>query len=117
MFAQVPGVHAEAALAAVYALLLLMIAFGIERLGRLRTPAEACDRCPLKVVCTDSWLESELGRFHRGLSLVLVTLSGLITTIALVRNHADNDVLVLVPVMLLIATVVLRERSGMRVRP
>ena len=154
-------VHVEALLAAGYALLLLAIAFGIERLARhthsrsksyetggftyhphldawecptgthllqigveferrvarYRAPAATCNRCPLKVGCTDSdqgreltrtldpWLESEIGRFHRGLSLVLVALAGLIVSVALVRNHAEMDVLVLGSAVLIIVAV------------
>ena len=167
------GVHGEVLLAAGYALLLLAIAFGIERLAhrtlrraesyetgrfvyhphldawecpagahlvpigvhyerrvaRYRAPATTCNRCPLKVGCTDSdegreltraldpWLESELGRFHRGLSLVLVTLAALITTLAVVRNHADPDVLVLAPVILVIVAVASRRLRQIRASP
>jgi hypothetical protein len=39
----------------------------------------------------DPWLETEIGRFHQRLSLVLVGLSGLIVTVALIRNHDDAD--------------------------
>jgi hypothetical protein len=159
------GVHVEALLAAAYALLLLAIAFGIERLAhrthgraqsyetrgftyhphldvwqcpagahllqiaveyerrlaRYRAPAASCNACPLKAGCTDSdmgreltrtfdpWLESEIGHFHRGLSLVLVALAGLITTVALLRNRAEPDLLVLIPVSLIIVAVAFRR--------
>lgn len=163
MVALGPGssVHVEALLAAGYALLLLAIAFGIERmagrthsrtesyetagftyhphldawecptgthlrqigveferrLARYRAPATECNRCPLKTGCTDSdqgreltrtldpWLESEIGRFHNGLSLVLVALAGLIASVALVRNHADIDILVLGTAILIILAI------------
>jgi hypothetical protein len=154
------GPHVEALLAAGYAVLLLAIAFGIERMARrthararsyesagftyhpaldawqcpsgahlpqvgiefeqrlalYRAPAATCNRCPLKSGCTDSdqgreltraldpWLESEIGRFHRGLSLVLLVLAALIASIALVRNHADWDVLLLASLILIICT-------------
>jgi hypothetical protein len=152
------GLHIEALLAGAYALLLLAIAFGVERLAhrmhtrtqayetegftyqphldawqcpagahllqvaiehewrlaRYRAPATTCNHCPLKSGCTDSdqgreltrnldtWLESEIGRFHNGLALVLLVLAGLITSLALVRNHAQADILVLLPATLLI---------------
>ena len=158
-------VHVEALLAAGYALLLLAIGFGIERLARrthrrsesyetggftyhphldawecptgthllqigveferrvvrYRAPAATCNRCPLKVGCTDSgqgreltrtldpWLESEIGRFHSGLSLVLVALAGVIVSVALVRNHAEMDVLVLGPAVLIIVAIGFRR--------
>ena len=61
----------------------------------------------MKADCTDSdegreivraldpWPHSEAGRFHRGISLALLALAGLIVAIALVRNHAPADLLVL----------------------
>jgi hypothetical protein len=162
--------QAEALLAAGYALLLLAIAFGIERLARrtngraesfetrgfayhpnldawecpagahllradveyerrlarYRAPAATCNRCPLKPGCTDSdqgreltraldpWLESDIGRFHRVLSLVLMALAGLITSVALVRNHADLDVLVLAPALVVIIVVATRRLRALR---
>jgi hypothetical protein len=154
----VDGVHTEALLAAGYAMLLLVVAFGIERMAlrshrrahaystagfiyhphldawecptgqhlqpiqiddirrvaRYRASASACNRCPLKTGCTDSdsgreltrsldpWLETELGRFHQGLSFVLAVLAILIATVGLVRNHADGDVLVLAPTLMVV---------------
>ena len=53
-----------------------------------RAPARVCNGCVLKPACThsdrgrgivalsDSWLESHIGRFHRGLSLSLCVLAG-----------------------------------------
>jgi hypothetical protein len=55
-----------------------------------RAPASACNSCSLKLNCTDSdegrllerrtnpWLESELRRFHRGISMTLLFLAALI---------------------------------------
>jgi hypothetical protein len=152
------GVHLEAALAAAYALGLLLVAAGVERMahrshrraaayetggftyhaqrdawecptgeqllpvgidhGRrvahYRAPAATCNRCPVKNTCTDSadgrvvtrtldpWLASEIGRFHTGLSLVLVGLAAVLVTIALIRQHAEADVLVLGPMLLVV---------------
>jgi hypothetical protein len=154
----VDGAHTETLLAAGYAMLLLAVAFGIERmarrshrrahayttagfvyyphldawecptgqhlqaielddirrLARYRASAAACNRCPLKPGCTDSdsgrevtrsldpWLETEIGRFHRGLSFVLALLASLIVTVGMVRNHADADVLVLTPTLIVV---------------
>jgi hypothetical protein len=78
---------------------------------------------PAKSSCTDSdtgrevtrsldpWLQTEIGRFHQGLSLVLALLAGLILTIAVLRNHADADMLVLGPT-LLVAVLAVRHRAG-----
>jgi hypothetical protein len=94
---------------------LLPVAIEYEpRLARYRAPAATCNRCPLKERCTDSeqgreltrtldpWLQSEIGRFHRGLSLVLVTLALLVTLVGLIRNHADADVPVLMLALVLV---------------
>jgi hypothetical protein len=58
-----------------------------QRITIYRAPASACNSCWLKSNCTDSddgrllerrwdaWIESELHRFHRGMSLTLLVLS------------------------------------------
>jgi hypothetical protein len=68
------------------------------RVIRYRAPAETCNGCVIKSRCTDSddgreiavsldpWLSSAIGRFHRGMSLTLLTLAGLITLIELIRH-------------------------------
>jgi hypothetical protein len=55
-------------------------------LVRYRAPAHICNACSIKHLCTeseggreiehnpDSWLESEIARFHRGVSLALPVL-------------------------------------------
>jgi hypothetical protein len=72
-----------------------------------RAPAEACNSCSLKNNCTDSnegrliehrldsWVESELRRFHRGISLVLLFLAALILVAEAVRFSAPRDLLAL----------------------
>ena len=77
------------------------------RVVRYRAKAHICNGCPRKAACTDSdrgreiarpldpWPHSEAGRFHRGLSLVLVALAALILVVAAVRNHARDEVLLL----------------------
>jgi len=66
-----------------------------RRLVRYRARAHICNGCPRKEACTDSdrgreivrpldpWPHSEAGRFHRGLSLVLVVLALLVLCVAL----------------------------------
>jgi len=68
-----------------------------------RAAAHACNRCPIKDRCTDStegrvieyrpdsWLDSELRRFHRGISVALAVLSSVILTAELIRYPADSD--------------------------
>ena len=86
-----------------------------RRLARYRGKARICNACPAKPDCTDSdegreiaraldpWPHSEAGRFHRGISIVLVALSTVIVTAALVRNHSPADLAVLAPVVALSA--------------
>ena len=68
-----------------------------------RAPARACNLCTLKGTCTDSdegreivsqpdaWLRSEIGRFHREISLTLCILAALITAVEMARRHARVD--------------------------
>ena len=74
-----------------------------RRLVRYRAKASICNACPRKEACTDSssgrevvrpldpWPHSEAGRFHRGLSLVLVALSLLMLVAAGARNHDPGE--------------------------
>jgi hypothetical protein len=43
----------------------------------------------------DSWLQSEIRRFHRGLSLTLVLLAALILVAEIIHCHRPKDLLVL----------------------
>ena len=77
-----------------------------RRVVHYRAPAEACNACSLKNNCTDSnegrllksrldsWVESELRRFHRGISLVLLLLASIILAAEAVRNTAPRDLLI-----------------------
>jgi hypothetical protein len=68
-----------------------------------RAAAHVCNRCPIKDRCTDSdegrviehrpdsWVESELRRFHRGISLALVVLAALILIVEFVRYTGTED--------------------------
>jgi hypothetical protein len=72
----------------------------LRRILHYRAPADACNACSLKKNCTDSndgrllkrhldsWVESELRRFHRGISLVLLLLATIIL-IAEMVPHAE----------------------------
>ena len=74
-----------------------------RRLVRYRAKAHVCNGCPSKTACTDSdegrevvrpldpWPHSEAGRFHRGLSLMLVALSLFVVAIGVVRNHRPDE--------------------------
>lgn len=89
-----------------------------RRIIRYKAPAHACNRCRMKPQCTDSetgreiersmnsWLTSELGRFHRGISLALLLLAALLLTIEAARYPQPYPELVLgllfVPVVIAI---------------
>ena len=74
-----------------------------QRVVRYRASPQTCNACPAKDGCTDShegrelvqpvdsWPHSEAGRFHRGISVVLLALAVLVVTIAAVRNHAPLE--------------------------
>jgi hypothetical protein len=74
-----------------------------RRLVRYRARALVCNACPAKAACTnsdegrelvrslDTWPRSEVGRFHRVVSLSLVGLAGLISVVALLRNHEPAE--------------------------
>jgi hypothetical protein len=88
-----------------------------QRLVRYRALAHICNKCSIKRLCTesdegreiehnpDSWLESELARFHRGISLALLLLAGLLLVVEMIRHQKPTELLILtgflVPVALL----------------
>jgi len=85
------------------------------RVVRYRARPQVCNACPAKDGCTDStegrelvqpldsWPHSEAGRFHRGISVVLLALAVLVIAIAAVRNHEPAELLALGLVLLPIA--------------
>ena len=74
---------------------------------RYRAKAHVCNGCPRKADCTDSdegreivrpldrWPHSEAGRFHRGISLMLVALSLFVLAVAVARNHSPAELALL----------------------
>jgi len=79
---------------------------------RYRAPANACNACSLKINCTDSdegrllesrmdsWLESELRKFHRGISLVLLFLATMILLVEMARHASPRELLLTVILLL-----------------
>jgi hypothetical protein len=94
-----------------------------------RAAAHACNRCAMKSRCTDSdegrviehrpdsWLDSELRRFHRGISLTLIVLAALILTAEFVRHGAQRERLLTGGTLLLVAACGLRLAGGVAGRP
>ena len=78
-----------------------------HRLIRYRAPAHVCNKCSIKHLCTESddgreiehdpgsWLESELAKFHRGISLALLFLAGLLLLVEMIRHQRPTELLVL----------------------
>ncbi len=83
-----------------------------RKIAFYRAPAHKCNACHCKKDCTDSsagrvlesrldaWLQSELNRFHRGISLALLLLAVLILAAEMFEYQAARDWLVLVVVLL-----------------
>jgi hypothetical protein len=78
-----------------------------RRVLHYRAPADACNACALKSHCTDSndgrllktrmdsWVESELRRFHRGISLTLLLLATVILIAETVRHAEPRELFLL----------------------
>lgn len=76
-------------------------------LARYRAPARACNACALKPLCTDSpygreiehqpdaWLQSELARFHRGMSLTLLLLASTWLVAEMFRHREPRELVLL----------------------
>jgi hypothetical protein len=68
-----------------------------------RAPAHKCNACAFKKYCTDSeegrllqsrpdsWLQSELSRFHRVISLALLLLAFILLVVEMLRYRQWND--------------------------
>jgi len=99
-----------------------------RRVTLYRAPASACNSCSLKLNCTesdqgrllerrlDTWFESELHRFHRGISLALLLLATIILVAELVRfpHLRDREALVGLLLPLGLAQLKLLPSLGLR---
>jgi hypothetical protein len=96
---------------------------------RYRAKAHVCNTCPSKKNCTDSndgreirrsllpWPHSEVGRFHRGLSLSLVLLAGLIIVVEALRHHGPAELIVLGVLFVAVMAMGQHMLSAFRARP
>jgi hypothetical protein len=83
-----------------------------RQIAHYRAPAHKCNACHLKENCTDSddgralesrldaWLQSELNRFHRGVSLTLLFLAVLILAVEMFQHQYARDWIVLLVLLL-----------------
>jgi hypothetical protein len=99
------------------------------RLVRYRARSQICNHCPVKNDCTDSehgreivramdpWPHSEAGRFHRGISLVVALISGLILVAETLRNHAPLELAVLGATLVVVALTPWHLHAAFRTTP
>jgi hypothetical protein len=83
-----------------------------RKITHYRAPAHKCNACAFKKYCTDSeegrllesrldsWLQSELSRFHRGISLALFLLAFLLLLVELLRYRQGNDLVALLALLI-----------------
>ena len=100
-----------------------------RRLIRYRGRPQICNHCPSKADCTDSddgrevvrpmdpWPHSEAGRFHRGISLAVVLIAGLILAVEATRNHAPLELAILGAMLSVVALAAWHLHSAFRATP
>jgi hypothetical protein len=69
------------------------------------------------VRAVDPWPHSEAGRFHRGISLAVVLIAGLILTAEALRNHAPLELAILGATLVMVALMVWHLHSAFRATP
>jgi len=100
------------------------VAYDSERhLVRYRAKPSVCNACPVKSACTTSphgrevtralapWPHSEAGRFHRGVSLVLIGLAALLLLVVAAR-HPEMPELLVLGVLLVLAALLGQRLTG-----
>ena len=100
-----------------------------RRLVRYRAKAHICNGCPRKATCTDSdrgreivrpvdpWPHSEAGRFHRGISLLMVVLAVLLLAVEGARHHAAPEAALLLGLVAAAALAAHRLLRDLRAHP
>jgi hypothetical protein len=83
-----------------------------RRITHYRAPAHKCNACAFKKYCTDSddgrllesrldsWLQSELSRFHRVISLALLLLAAIVLLAEMLRYRERTDCMALLILLL-----------------
>jgi hypothetical protein len=62
----------------------------------------------------DPWLSSAIGRFHRGVSLSILVLAGLIIGIEIFRHNHGMELVALVVIMVMVSLLGLNLVRGLR---
>ena len=100
-----------------------------RRLIRYRGRPQICNHCPAKSDCTDSddgrevvramdpWPHSEAGRFHRGISVAVASIAGLMLVAEAIRNHAPSELAVLGTTLTAVALVAWHLHAAFRATP
>ena len=100
-----------------------------RRLVRYRARPQICNNCPAKDDCTDSehgrevvramdpWPHSEAGRFHRGISLVVALVAGMILAVETLRNHSPSELTILGVALLVVALTLWHLHAAFRTTP
>ena len=100
-----------------------------RRLVRYRGRPQICNHCPAKTECTDSddgrevvraidpWPHSEAGRFHRGISLAVALIAGLILSAEALRTHPPLELAILGAGLGVVAMVAWHLHSAFRATP
>jgi hypothetical protein len=88
----------------------------VREIVKYRAPAHTCNACTRKTDCTDSehgreiihssesWIQTQAGQFHRGLSLALLLLAALILLAEMLRHPAWPEILLPGCVLVLVLT-------------
>jgi hypothetical protein len=97
-----------------------------ERVAVYRAPSSTCAECPSKASCTPhdegrhvyrplaEWAETDVGRFHQWLSLLMAGSAGAMSLIAIVRSMGRPGMGLLVFVCVVSLVVVWRDASNLR---
>jgi hypothetical protein len=101
----------------------------VRRLVRYRARAATCNACPAKGACTDSddgreivrpidpWPQSEAGRFHRAISVVLLVLATAAAAGGVVTGRTEVESALIGLCLVLSASVLVRMAASLRATP
>ncbi|HWR13897.1 MAG TPA: transposase [Terriglobales bacterium] len=96
------------------------------RIARYRAQPHHCNNCTMKSRCTDSnsgrvlehqpesWVQSGMRRFHRGMSLTLLALAAMILVIEIVRQQQRPEQIFIAGFLLCLGLAGIRLASSLR---